>query len=74
MAAQILVVDDEPDLELLVRQKFRRHIRDGAYQFLFAHDGEEALAIIGDRFRLWRYEEHPHRDEPWRLRLRHQAD
>ncbi len=47
MAAQILVVDDEPDLELLVRQKFRRHIRDGAYQFLFAHDGEEALAIIG---------------------------
>lgn len=46
MAAQILVVDDEPDLELLVRQKFRRQIRDGAYQFLFAGDGEEALAVI----------------------------
>ncbi|MBK8907488.1 MAG: response regulator [Rhodospirillales bacterium] len=44
--AKILVVDDEPDLELLVRQKFRRRIRDGDYQFLFAGDGEEALAAL----------------------------
>lgn len=44
--AKILVVDDEPDLELLVRQKFRRRIRDGDYVFLFAGDGEEALAAL----------------------------
>lgn len=46
MPARILVVDDEPDLEPLVRQKFRRQVRDGAYAFLFARDGEEALAVI----------------------------
>jgi adenylate cyclase len=46
MTAKILVVDDEPDLELLVRQKFRRQVRDGEYHFLFAHDGDEALAAI----------------------------
>lgn len=45
--AKLLVVDDEPDLELLVRQKFRRRIRDGDYQILFAGDGEEALAVLG---------------------------
>jgi adenylate cyclase len=46
MPAKILVVDDEPDLELLVRQKFRRQIGDNAYSFLFARDGVEALAAI----------------------------
>ena len=45
MTATILVVDDEPDLEALVLQKFRRQIRDGAVQFVFAHDGIEALAV-----------------------------
>ncbi len=39
----ILVVDDEPDLEALILQKFRRAIRDGAMSFLFASDGVEAL-------------------------------
>lgn len=46
MAAEIpkiLIVDDEPDLELLIRQKFRREIRDGQYEFLFAANGVEAL-------------------------------
>jgi adenylate cyclase len=43
---KILVVDDEPDLELLVTQKFRRRIREGEYTFLFAHDGEEALSVL----------------------------
>ena len=43
MTATILVVDDEPDLEALVLQKFRRQIRDGAVTFVFAHDGIEAL-------------------------------
>src|SRR5256885_11570207 len=46
MTATILVVDDEPDLEALVLQKFRRQIRDGAVQFMFAHDGIEALQSI----------------------------
>ena len=42
MAARILVVDDEPDLEALVRQRFRKQIREGAYDFLFASDGNDA--------------------------------
>ena len=46
MTAQILVVDDEPDLEALVLQKFRHQIRDGAVNFLFARDGVEALATV----------------------------
>jgi len=46
MTDTILVVDDEPDLEDLVRQKFRRHIRDGAFAFLFARDGVEALEQV----------------------------
>ena len=46
MNARILVVDDEPDLEALVRQKFRHQIRDGAVSFLFARDGVEALAAL----------------------------
>ena len=48
MTAKILVVDDEPDLEDLVRQKFRRQIRDGAIAFGFARDGVEALAFLED--------------------------
>jgi hypothetical protein len=35
MTATILVVDDEPDLEALVLQKFRKQIRDGAVAFVF---------------------------------------
>ena len=46
MTDAILVVDDEPDLEDLVRQKFRRQIRDGAFAFHFARDGVEALARV----------------------------
>src|ERR1700722_3022687 len=46
MTARILVVDDEPDLETLVLQKFRRQIRDGTMNFVFAHDGVEALAAL----------------------------
>lgn len=46
MTATILVVDDEPDLEALVLQKFRRQIRDGLVSFVFAHDGVEALESI----------------------------
>ncbi len=46
MTDKILVVDDEPDLEDLVRQKFRRQIRDGAFAFHFARDGVEALEQV----------------------------
>ena len=46
MPAQILVVDDEPDLELLIRQRFRRHIRDQEWHFVFARNGVEALALV----------------------------
>ena len=41
--SNILVVDDEPDLEPLVRQRMRRHIRSGRYAFAFASNGAEAL-------------------------------
>jgi adenylate cyclase len=43
MKTKILVVDDEADLELLIKQKFRRKIRENAYEFLFAANGQEAL-------------------------------
>ena len=46
MTPTILVVDDEPDLEALVLQKFRKQIRDGALNFVFARDGIEALQSI----------------------------
>ena len=41
--AKILVVDDEPDLELLLRQKFRRKVRKGEFTLVFAQNGVEAL-------------------------------
>jgi sigma-B regulation protein RsbU (phosphoserine phosphatase) len=43
MSIKILVVDDEPDLESLVRQKFRQKIRGGEFEFQFALNGLEAL-------------------------------
>ena len=43
MPAKILVVDDEPDLEHLLRQKFRKKIREKQFQLIFAHNGVEAL-------------------------------
>ena len=43
---KILVVDDEPDLEPLMLQRMRRHIRAGRYSFVFAHNGVEALEVL----------------------------
>ncbi|MBL7871659.1 MAG: response regulator [Cyclobacteriaceae bacterium] len=40
---KILVADDEPDLEVLIRQKFRQKIRDQQYEFVFAINGKDAL-------------------------------
>ncbi|HRD44588.1 MAG TPA: response regulator, partial [Ferruginibacter sp.] len=45
---KILVADDEADLELLIRQKFRQQIREQQYDFLFASNGNEALKKIQD--------------------------
>lgn len=44
--AKILVVDDEADLEILVKQKFRKKIRENIYEFVFAQNGEEALLKV----------------------------
>jgi len=41
--SKILVVDDEPDLEVLIKQKFRQKIRDCHYEFVFAANGKHAL-------------------------------
>ena len=43
---KILVVDDEPDLEPLILQRMRRNIRAGRYEFVFAHNGIEALEVL----------------------------
>ena len=41
--SKILVVDDETDLEVLIKQKFRQKIRDHQYEFVFAVNGKHAL-------------------------------
>ena len=48
MTATILVVDDEPDLESLMQQRFRRQIRGGDFDFRFARDGVEALEMLAN--------------------------
>lgn len=47
MTAKILVVDDETDLEVLIKQKFRKKIREKEYEFVFAVNGKDALNKIG---------------------------
>jgi CheY-like chemotaxis protein len=42
----ILVVDDEPDVEALFKQQFRRDLRDGRFAMEFALSGSDALALI----------------------------
>ncbi len=46
--AKILVADDEADLEMLIKQKFRRQIREDKYQFLFSLNGTDALQKLRD--------------------------
>ena len=43
MTVSILVVDDEPDVADLFRQRFRREVRQGDYVMHFAASGEQAL-------------------------------
>ena len=44
--AIILVADDETDLEMLIKQKFRQKIREQKYEFIFAINGKDALEKI----------------------------
>jgi CheY-like chemotaxis protein len=48
MSVSILVVDDEPDVPDLFRQRFRREARAGTYVLHFAASGEEALEQLSD--------------------------
>ena len=41
----ILFVDDEPDLQVLLRQRFRRQIKKGELSFYFALNGAEAIEM-----------------------------
>ncbi|MBL0183513.1 MAG: response regulator [Chitinophagaceae bacterium] len=43
---KILVVDDEQDVKVLFEQRFRKEIRDGQMEFVFAFSGEEALIYL----------------------------
>ncbi|MCX6361340.1 MAG: SpoIIE family protein phosphatase [Armatimonadetes bacterium] len=45
---RVLVVDDEEDVELLIRQRFRRQIREGEIHFSFARNGVEAMVRIAE--------------------------
>lgn len=44
--AKILVADDEIDLEILIKQKFRKQIREDKYEFIFSLNGNDALAKL----------------------------
>ena len=48
MVASLLVVDDEPDVAELFRQRFRREARQGTYVLHFAGSGNEALALLAE--------------------------
>ncbi len=43
---KILVADDEVDLEMLIKQKFRQKIREQQYEFIFSVNGNDALEKI----------------------------
>ena len=48
MTVRVLIVDDEPDVEALFRQQFRREVREGLYTLDFALSALAALAIMAD--------------------------
>ncbi|MEZ5196785.1 MAG: response regulator [Bacteroidales bacterium] len=45
---KILVVDDEKDIQPLFEQRFRKEIKNGEIEFVFAHSGEDALKYLGN--------------------------
>jgi CheY-like chemotaxis protein len=48
MSFLVLVVDDEPDVEMLFRQQFRRDLRDNRFKMDFAQSADNALQRISD--------------------------
>ena len=46
MSVSILIVDDEPDVAEMFRQRFRREARNGTYVMHFANSGDEALNLL----------------------------
>jgi len=48
MSVSILVVDDEPDVAEMFRQRFRREARNGTYVMHFANSGDEALNLLAE--------------------------
>lgn len=48
MIMKFLIVDDEKDVEMLFLQKFRKEIRSGNIEMIFAFSGREALDILKD--------------------------
>ena len=46
MSMRILVVDDEKDVELLFRQKFRKEVKNNSLELVFAFSGQEAIEIL----------------------------
>ena len=45
---KILIADDESDMEMLIKQKFRQKIREKQYEFVFANNGKEALEKLDE--------------------------
>ena len=43
---KILVVDDEKDMQMLFEQRFRKEMRNGEFEFVFATSGEEAISYL----------------------------
>ena len=53
---KILVVDDEKDVKLLFEMQFRREIKNGTFEFVFAFSGEEALAYMAEHEQTLQHE------------------
>ncbi len=47
VGTKILIVDDEPDVEVLMTQRFRRQIREKKFLLHFARNGIQALEVLG---------------------------
>jgi CheY-like chemotaxis protein len=51
VSVSILIVDDEPDVAELFRQRFRREVREGFYVLHFAYSADEALYMLSEGVR-----------------------
>ncbi len=48
MTTKVLIVDDEPDVDQLMRQRLRRRVRSGQIELLSARNGVEALDVLAE--------------------------